>query len=64
MKTEIIKEGNIDVLVIRVPLNAPPVASSTGKSLIVASTSGFFKPGLSFLGKAVSISLDIIVPNK
>ena len=51
-------------LVIKVDLEKSPSLSSTGKSLVVASTHGFFKPALTWLGKPLSISLNVIVPAK
>lgn len=45
-------------LVITVPLNTPPVASKSGKSLTIATTQGNHPvPGLVFNGKSVTVGL-------
>lgn len=59
--TTTIEDGH---LVIKVPLHNNPPVSSTGKSKLVASTNGFFKTGLTHLGQPVSVSLNVIIPNK
>ncbi len=53
-----------DVLVVRIPLTAP-TASSTGKSLLVATSHGGQKcEGLTIQGKPVTISLNAFIPAK
>lgn len=52
-------------MIITVPINSNPPASSTGKSLMVYSTSGFVKPaGIMVNGKPVSISMNVCIPVK
>lgn len=64
MQTTIENDNGVDILVMRIPLAKSPTVSSTGKSKIIASTNGFCKPEITFLGKQVSISLNVIIPNK
>lgn len=44
-------------LVVRVPVNATPVPSSTGKSLIVATTGGNQPTAITVDGKTVKVGL-------
>ena len=46
------------VLVITIPVNQNPPASSTGKTLTVASTHGFQTTPLTIDGKPVKVSLN------
>jgi hypothetical protein len=52
------------VLTITVPLDTQPKVSSSGKSFLLVNTSGFVKTGLTHQGKAVSLSLNVIIPTK
>lgn len=61
LKVSIVKEGNIDVLRIEMPLQNP-APSKTGKSLIVATTSGIVKTNLEVAGKPVSVGLNAFIP--
>jgi hypothetical protein len=54
------QDGN--ELVIRVPLNVKPVASKSGKSRIVGSTSGFVKCNTSF--GTVSVGVNAITTDE
>lgn len=58
MKIEIVG-GNI---IITAPIDTAPKTSKTGKSLLLVNTGGFFKPGLTYEGKPVSLSLNVIIP--
>lgn len=57
MKAEI-KDGN---LVVTIPINDPPTESKSGKSLIVASTNGNIRPGLTIDGQPVTIGLNAYI---
>lgn len=48
-------------LVIRVPLNNPPVPSASGKTLVVASTRGNLKTAVEVDGKPVTIGLNAYI---
>lgn len=48
-------------LVIRIPVNNPLTPSKSGKSLIVASTNGNIRPGLTIDGEPVVIGLNAYV---
>lgn len=61
LKVSIEKEGSIDILQVRVPLQQP-APSTTGKSLIVASSSGYQKTNLEVEGKPVSINFNAFIP--
>jgi hypothetical protein len=50
-------------LVIRVPLNPTPIRSSTGKSLVVASTHGNKQTDLEIDGKPVILGLNAYIQN-
>lgn len=50
-------------LVITIPLNAKPEASSTGKTLLIASTHGAMKSSLKVSGEEVSINLNAYIRN-
>lgn len=50
-----------NVLIIEIPLNTPR-PSSSGKTLIVASTSGFMISTAEVDGKNVSISVNATIP--
>lgn len=50
-------------LVIRAPLG-DAVLSSTGKSYIIASTSGFLRTELLVKERPVSVSLNVIIPKE
>lgn len=52
-----------DVLVVRIPMTAP-TASSTGKSLLIATSHGGQKTELTIQGKPVTISLNAFIPAK
>ncbi len=49
------------VLTLTVELNNPPVVSKTGKSYLLASSEGFFKPGVQVDGKEVMIGFNAII---
>lgn len=51
-------------LTIVVELDESPEPSSSGKTLIAATTSGFVKTGESYKGKPLSVSLNVTIPNK
>lgn len=51
-------------LVIRVPLNDTPRVSSTGKTKMIAGNGVFEKPGLTYEGDDVKISVNALIPNK
>lgn len=57
MKTEV-KDGN---LIITMPLTAPR-PSKSGKTLIVASTSGFVGTEATVDGKSISVSINAVIP--
>lgn len=59
MKCEITK----DELVIRIPVNKKPSPSASGKTLVVATTSGFQDAGCEFDGKPVKLSLNATIKN-
>jgi hypothetical protein len=50
-------------LVVRVPLNPTPTRSSTGKSLVVASTHGNKQTDLEVDGKPVILGLNAYIQN-
>jgi len=52
-------EGN--ELVLRVPLNSPPVPSASGKTLVVASTRGNLKTSVEVGGKPVTVGLNAYI---
>ncbi len=54
------KDGNI---VITIPKNVKPVLSSTGKTLIVASSHGFIPTSLQVDGLPVSAMVNLTVKN-
>lgn len=56
--TVVTKEGN---LVITIPLLPKPAASKSGKTLIVASTNGFFASDCKVAGHAVRVSVNAII---
>lgn len=51
-------------LVITIPMNAEPKPSASGKSLVVASTSGNVQTDLKVKGKNVTIGLNAYISNK
>lgn len=51
-------------LVITIPMNATPKPSASGKSLVVASTSGNVQTDLKVGGKNVTIGLNAYISNK
>jgi hypothetical protein len=53
-----IKDG---VLIIAIPIQAQPSTSSTGKSLIVATTGGFTATTVQVNGKPVKINVTAII---
>ncbi len=59
MKVEI-KNGD---LVITIPMNNPPRSSASGKSLLVATTSGPLKSDLLVEGKPVVVVLSAYIKN-
>ena len=52
-----------DVLVVRIPLTAP-TPSSTGKTLLIATTHGGKVSDVTIQGKPVTISLNAFIPAK
>lgn len=48
-------------LVIRIPLNSPPVPSASGKTLVVASTRGNVRTDIEIDGKPVTIGLNAYI---
>lgn len=50
-----------EYLVIRVPLNAKPVPSSTGKTLVVASTHGNKQTEVEIDGKPVFVGVNAYI---
>lgn len=53
-----IENGN---LIIEIPISDPPVVSASGKSLIVASTSGNRETSVEIQGKKVIIGLNAYI---
>jgi hypothetical protein len=51
-------------LVIRIPMNQTPTPSSSGKTLVVASTHGNQVTGVMVNGKPVTIGLNAYISNK
>ncbi len=49
-------------LVIEIPLNAAPVPSASGKTLVVASTHGNKVTGAQVNGKSVVVGLNAYIP--
>jgi hypothetical protein len=58
MKAEIVN-GN---LVLTLPLQKPPTPSSSGKTLLVATSHGTQKTNLTVDGKVVSIGVNAFIP--
>ncbi len=56
-----IKDGK---LLIAIPINDPPKASESGKSLVVATTHGNQKTEVEFKGKKLVVGLTAYVPAK
>ena len=56
IKVTVEKEGNVDVLQVRIPLQSP-APSATGKTLVVAKTSGFLKTTAEVDGKQIGLNL-------
>ena len=56
-----IEKGN---LIITIPMNAEPVVSGSGKSLVVASTNGNQKTSLQVQDKPLVIGVNAYIPNK
>jgi ABC-type lipoprotein export system ATPase subunit len=56
MKVEIIKQGNVDVLQVQIPIVKRP--SGSGKTTLVASTNGNKQTDLHIDGKPVTIGLN------
>jgi hypothetical protein len=48
-------------LVIRVPLNSPPVLSSTGKNMVVASSHGNKQTDAKVNGKPVTVGVNAYI---
>ena len=59
MQAKIIKNGNLDVLQIEIPIS--PRTSASGKSLVVASSGGNIATGAIYDGKPVIIGLNAYV---
>ncbi len=49
-------------LVIEIPLNAPPVPSSSGKTLVIASTHGNKVTQAQVNGRNVAVGLNAYIP--
>lgn len=56
-----IKDGK---LVLTIPLDKNPAPSSSGKTLLLASSRGNFDTGCDHGGKRVKIGFNVFVPNK
>jgi len=52
-----------EFLVIRVPMNARPIPSSTGKSLVVASSHGNKQTEVEVQGKPVIVGVNAYIPH-
>ena len=52
-----------EFLVIRVPMNAKPTPSSTGKTLVVASSHGNKQTDLEVQGKPVVVGVNAYIQN-
>lgn len=52
-----------EFLVIRVPMNAKPTPSSTGKTLVVASSHGNKQTEVEIQGKAVIVGVNAYIQN-
>jgi len=55
-------DGKRNVLVIEIPLQAP-APSTTGRSMIVASTRGFAGTDAKVNGRNISVSLNAVIKN-
>ena len=53
-----------EYLVIRVPLNAKPTPSATGKTLVVASSHGNKQTEVEFEGKPVFVGVNAYIYNR
>lgn len=49
-------------LVVRIPLNQPPVPSTSGKTLVVASTRGNKQTEVEVDGQPVTLGLNAYIP--
>lgn len=59
MQVKIERQGDIDILVIAIPIE--PKASSTGASTVIAGTGGFQPTMALYNGKQVKLNLNAIV---
>lgn len=59
MVIEIIKQGNVEVLQIQLPISKR--ASKTGKSDIIAGTGGFQTSSVQYDGKPIKVSVNAII---
>lgn len=59
MQVKIEKQGTIEIMTITLPI--APTNSKTGKSVIIAGTSGFANTGAEYNGRPVRISVNAIV---
>ncbi len=57
---EIVNNG--ETLRIELPLSKKPKDSKSGKSLILATTSGFTSTGLDYDGSDISVSVNVTIP--
>lgn len=51
------------MIVIRMPISDPPVASGSGKSLVLASTRGNVKTTTVYKGKPITVGINAYVAN-
>ena len=56
MKVTIEKQGNIEVLIVEIPVSVRP--SNSGKTTVIASTNGNVMAGIDYNGKPVTIGLN------
>ena len=62
MSMKVTYDDKKQVLVIEAPVNNPPTASKSGKTLLVASTQGAAKTGVKVDGKEQTVNLNAYIP--
>lgn len=60
LKVTIEKEGSVDILQVRIPLQQPR-PSATGKTMVVASTGGNQATEVQVAGKVVTVGLNAYI---
>ena len=56
MVAKIVKQGNVEILTIEIPISVR--ASNSGKTTVIASTNGNIMAGIEYNGKPVTIGLN------